>query len=388
VSEWRVHPAAAIFPLLEGAEFDSLVADIRANGLHEAVWLARDDRILDGRNRLRACEAAGVEPRFRTYEGDDPLAFVLSLNLLRRHLDESQTAMVAARMANLEPGRPSEKAQICAVSQGEAAERTRVSRRTVQHATKVLLGGAEELVAAVDQGLVAVSDAAVVAQESHTTQRALVGAVQRGEVKNLKTAKVLRDIERQRLEIVEGRANLPEGVFEVIAVDPPWPYDNTYDAAHPAGRSGCKYPSMTIDELKALNLPAAENCMLWLWTTNAFMGEACDLVDTWGFQRKTILTWVKVFDSGKPRLGTGYWLRNRTEHCLLAVRGSPKRSLTNQDTVLEAPAREHSRKPDEFYAMVEGLCPGSKLELFARQPRKGWATWGAESEKFLIAGDP
>jgi N6-adenosine-specific RNA methylase IME4 len=279
-------------------------------------------------------------------------------------------------MANLDPGRPSENAQICAVTQAEAAERAGVGRRTVQHATKVLVDGAEELVAAVEQAGVSVSDAAAVAKESLTTQRALVGAVQRGEAKNLKTAKVRRDIERQRLEIVEGRAVLPEGLFEVIVIDPPWPYDNTYDAAHPTGRSACKYPSMSIEGLQALNLPAAENCMLWLWTTNAFMGEACGLIDAWGFQRKTILTWVK------PRLGIGHWLRNQTEHCLLAVRGSPKRSLTNQSTVLEAPAREHSRKPDEFYELVDGLCVGRKLDYFSRECRSGWEQFGNDPAKF------
>ena len=383
MSEWTVHPAATLFPLLKGADFEALVADIREHGLREAIRLDRDGRILDGRNRIRACEAAGVEPRFQTYEGDDPLEFVISLNLVRRHLDESQTAMVAARMANLEPGRPSEKAQICAVTQVEAAERTRVSRRTVQHAAKVLADGAEELVAAVDQGLVAVSDAASVAKESHTTQRALVGAVQREEVNNLKTAKVRRDIERQRLEIAEGRAVMPEGVFEVIVMDPAWPYDNTYDAAHPTGRAGCKYPSMSIEELKALKLPAAKNCVLWLWTTNAFMGEAYDLLEAWGFQPKTILTWVKQTKlTQKPRLGLGHWLRNCTEHCLLAVKGSPKVSLTTQSTLLEAPGRGHSRKPDEFYELVESLCVGRRLDYFSREPRPGWEQFGNDVAKF------
>ena len=290
--------------------------------------------------------------------------------------------MGAARRANLGPGRPSEKAQICAVTQVEAAERTRVSRRTVQHAAKVLADGAEELVEAVDQGLVAVSDAASVAKESHTTQRALVGAVQRGEANNLKTAKVRRDIERQRLEIAEGRASLPDGVFEIISLDPPWRYDTKYDPTHWLGRSACRYPDMSIAELEALELPAAKNCVLWLWTTNAFMGEACELLKAWGFQRKTILTWVKTWDSGKPRLGTGRWLRNCTEHCLLAVKGSPKVSLTNQSTVLEAPTRGHSRKPDAFYALVDSLCVGRKLDYFSREKRSGWEQFGNEPSKF------
>ncbi len=133
---------------------------------------------------------------------------------------------------------------------------------------------------------------------------------------------------------------------------------------------------MSIAELEALELPAAKNCVLWLWTTNAFIGEACALLDVWGFQRKTILTWVK------PRLGLGNWLRNCTEHCLLAVKGSPKVSLTNQSTVLEAPACGHSRKPDAFYALVDGLCVGRKLDYFSREKRSGWEQFGNETEKF------
>ncbi len=130
---------------------------------------------------------------------------------------------------------------------------------------------------------------------------------------------------------------LPEGIFGVIAIDPPWPYDNTYDAAHPTGRSGCKYPSMSIEELTALKLPAARDCILWLWTTNAFMPDACDLIRAWGFTHKTILTWEK------PRLGTGHWLRNVTEHCLVGVKGRPRVDLRKQTTVLKALARAHRR---------------------------------------------
>lgn len=103
------------------------------------------------------------------------------------------------------------------------------------------------------------------------------------------------------------------------------------------------------------------------------------MLDAWGFAEKTILTWAK------DRMGTGDWLRGKTEHCILAVRGAPHVNLTNQTTLLTAPLRDHSRKPDEFYALVEALCPGSKLEVFARQQRPGWVVWGAESEKFDAA---
>jgi N6-adenosine-specific RNA methylase IME4 len=118
---------------------------------------------------------------------------------------------------------------------------------------------------------------------------------------------------------------------------------------------------------------------LWLWTTNAFLREAFECLDAWGFKNKTVLTWVK------DRMGLGNWLRGQTEHCLVAVKGKPIVTLTNQTTALSAPMREHSRKPDEFYALVESLCPGNRLEMFARQSRDGWQSCGAEHELFDAA---
>ena len=138
---------------------------------------------------------------------------------------------------------------------------------------------------------------------------------------------------------------------------------------------------MTQGQIAALPVPtlAAEDCVLWLWTTNAFMDDALALVAEWGFTQKTILTW------DKQKLGLGDWLRNVTEHCILAVRGKPVVTLTNQTTLISEARREHSRKPEAFYSLVESLCPapeGGRLEMFAREPRKGWIAWGAETEKF------
>lgn len=166
------------------------------------------------------------------------------------------------------------------------------------------------------------------------------------------------------------------GLFNVIVSDPPWAY--TKRAGDITHRADLPYPSMTTDAV--CSLPVGDrcepDCILWLWTTNAFMRDAYRVLDAWGFQEKTILTWVK------DRMGTGDWLRGQTEHCILAVRGKPIVQLTNETTVLRGPVREHSRKPDEFYALVERLCPGTKLEMFAREARPGWACWGAESTKF------
>ena len=353
-AKWRVHPAAEVLPLLEGAEFNGLVEDIRKHGLRTPICLDRDGRILDGRNRLRACELVGIEPRFETYKGDDPLAYVVSMNRHRRHLNDSQRAMSAARIANLGEGRPSKTASIEAVSQPEAAEIMRVSRPSVQRATRVLADGAEELVAAVDQGRIKVSDAASVAQEPHATQRALLGMVSDGKT-TLKAARRTRDLDRQRLDIIDGRVALPEGLFEVIVIDPPRPYEGAYSPGHWMGRVQSPYPSMTLEQLAALQMPAADDSILWLWTTHRFMPDAFDLLRAWGFEHMMVLTWVK------HRMGIGHWLRSKSEFCIMAVRGSPKVNLTNQTTVLEAPAREHSRKPEEFYDLIESLSVASLI---------------------------
>ena len=103
------------------------------------------------------------------------------------------------------------------------------------------------------------------------------------------------------------------------------------------------------------------------------MRESFDVLDAWGFERRTILTWVK------DRIGYGEWLRNRTEHCIMAVRGKPVVQLTNESTVLFAPVGRHSEKPDEFYALVERLCPAPRYaELFSRRARPNWGAHGDE----------
>jgi N6-adenosine-specific RNA methylase IME4 len=174
---------------------------------------------------------------------------------------------------------------------------------------------------------------------------------------------------QEEAKLIRSLPPLPQGPFPVIVLDPAWEYDKD---AWRFSVSAPDYPTMPVDEISKLNIPALadQDCILWLWTTNSHMGDALDLVRHWVFRQKTILTWVK------DRMGVGEWLRGQTEHCILAVRGRPVKTLTNQTTVLHAPRGRHSEKPEEFYRLVESLCPGSKLELFARKQRKGWVTHG------------
>jgi Domain of unknown function DUF29/ParB-like nuclease domain len=173
----RAHPIADSFPRMGDAEFAALVADIKQYGLRTPIAVM-DNLILDGRHRYWACTEAGISPRFETYTGDDPVGYVLSANLIRRHLSEGQRGMVASALAMMRQGART-NAQICAMSQAQAAERLAVSRRTVQYARVVREQGLPALVGRVERGEVSVSLGAKVAQMPRAQQASVVGLDQR-----------------------------------------------------------------------------------------------------------------------------------------------------------------------------------------------------------------
>jgi N6-adenosine-specific RNA methylase IME4 len=179
--------------------------------------------------------------------------------------------------------------------------------------------------------------------------------------------------------------------FSTIVADPPWPYktpgqigaslehrpnrDKTLGAGNAGSRS--RYGAMSIAELCALKVPAADNAHLYLWFTNTFAVEAHEIARAWDFRPMTILTWVKMKPDGSPSMKMGYYFRGATEHVLFAVKGSMR--LRAQRALPSAylwPRLPHSVKPEAFYAMVEEASPPDYLELFARKTRLGWSSWG------------
>ena len=181
---------------------------------------------------------------------------------------------------------------------------------------------------------------------------------------------------------------LPTKKYNCIVIDPPWFYQlRNKDLTH---RNKIPYSPMNIEDILKLpipNLSDQNGTVLWLWFTNNHILEATKCIEHWNFTIKTVLTWEKIAKNGNTRIGTGHWLRNCTEHCMLATFGKVKsfshlKKLTNEPTILHAQRREHSRKPEEFYHLVDKLCDGKKLEMFARQKRSGWDSWGNEIDKF------
>ncbi len=172
---------------------------------------------------------------------------------------------------------------------------------------------------------------------------------------------------------------MPNGASTLI-IDPAWPTQQrgTFGAIN-------HYNLMTMDQIRALPIGSlcAENAHCWLWVTNATMEEGFKVLRAWGFEPRSIFTWFK------PRLGLGVYLRNCTEHCILATRGKAPVRVKNQPNVGVFPVQDHSHKPEEFYDIVERVSPGPYLELFARRPRHGWAAWGNEiASDVVIPGYP
>ena len=183
-SQYRVHPAAAVFPIMSGREFDELVEDVRVNGLREPVVVS-GDQLIDGRNRVRACAAAGVVPEVRELaHGTDVASWVMSVNVHRRHLDASQRALLASRLSALSGE----------VTLGQAGEMMGVSRASVARAAAVEKGP-EPLRAAAREGVVSVGDAYELRGEDPETIKQLVEDVRSGAARNLRAAMRRRGIE-------------------------------------------------------------------------------------------------------------------------------------------------------------------------------------------------
>jgi N6-adenosine-specific RNA methylase IME4 len=348
------HPVAAMFPMLGGQELQELADDIAGQGLLHPVVLDDQGRVLDGRNRLEACKIAQVEPAFATYTGDDPLGFVISENVRRRHLTASQRAMLAVEVEPM------------------YAEQAKV---------RMLAGVKADPVALVPQGKARDQAAAgfsvsgrLVGQAKRVSEYPeLAEKVRAGDL-NLKRAEweLRRMIKGAEISSTKPVALGSLGPFPILLADPPWRYDFIED---PSRAIENHYPTMALEEIMALGVPAADDCLLFLWVTSPKVAEALRVIEAWGFEYRTQMVWIK------DRIGMGRYVRQQHESLWLARRGNVPMPLPEDrpPSVINAPRRAHSEKPEEVHKIIERMYPHlPRCELFARQPRVGWASWGNE----------
>lgn len=172
--------------------------------------------------------------------------------------------------------------------------------------------------------------------------------------------------------------------FGTILADPPWRFANRTGKMAPEHRRLARYGTMTLEEIMELpvSMLTLSTAHLYLWVPNALVAEGLEVMRRWGFTYKTNLVWYKVRkDNGPDRRGVGFYFRNVTELVLFGVRGPKARTLKpgrTQANLVQTRKREHSRKPDELYEVIESCSAGPYLELFARHPRQGWMSWGNE----------
>ncbi|MDR2348645.1 MAG: hypothetical protein LBD90_08585 [Bifidobacteriaceae bacterium] len=188
------------------------------------------------------------------------------------------------------------------------------------------------------------------------------------------------------LRLVQAPPPLPrvEGGFKTVLADPPWRFANRTGKVAPEHRRLDRYSTLPLDAIRRLPVPdvVAADAHLYLWVPNALLPEGLRVIEAWGFRYVSNLVWAKRRKDGGPDgRGVGFYFRNVTELVLFGVRGSlrtlaPARSQVN---LIETRKREHSRKPDELYGVIEACSPGPYLELFARHPRAGWTAWGDEA---------
>jgi N6-adenosine-specific RNA methylase IME4 len=198
--------------------------------------------------------------------------------------------------------------------------------------------------------------------------------------KEEKKAERIEIIEQQIQDIEEGKLPELKGLFDVISVDPPWPYEGenknitSFDAV--GRRVANPYPEMSIKEIKSIQMPLMNDAVVLLWTTHKFLPDAFEILKEWNLAYKATLVW------NKEKIGMGAWFRMQCEFCLVGIKGKPYWNNTSYRDILNEPRRDHSRKPDSFFEMIEKITLGRRLEYFSREKRNGWEVFGNDINKF------
>lgn len=356
-----------IVPKMLPDEYESLKESIKTLGQLYPIIANPNLEILDGHSRFRICQELGLSPKYETRSFTSVLEereFIVTVNLMRRHLNDLDRAALAQELERIEGerakprqeftqlagksenGEPRTKAEIGGVQMNTtekgkardvAARRVGLSPTMYHRAKTIIDKGSDELKQAVREGKTSVSYA----------------------------YKKIMSKERS-LETPP----LPEGVFDVVYADPPWEYYLNLRSSPDS-----HYGTMSMEALCDIKVPFAEDAILFLWTTNAQLENAFTLLKAWGCMYKSHLVWVK------NRFGTGSYFRGQHELLLLAVKGNVPCPLEENrpSSVVLADVEEHSKKPDQVRLLIQKMFPNRKyLELFAREKTDGWESWGNE----------
>lgn len=373
MTQYEFHELANIFPLMNGKEYDDLVNDIKANGLIEPVMLS-DNKIIDGRNRYRACSDAGIECEFNElkYQTFSQLiSFVVSKNLHRRHLESGQRAACVADANDIINKLKEEARQRQATSEQGIYGGKPLSQKIDE---PVDMGRTDDKLAELfNTNRQYVSDAIKIKEQRPDLHE----KVKSGEIK---IADAKREIKRdevisslESIEVKEQKEIL--GLYDVIVIDPPWPMQKIERDVTP-NQVLLDYPVMSINEIESFELPCAENCHVWLWTTQKFLPDAFEILQMWELKYVCTFVWHKAGGFQPFNLP-----QYNCEFVLYARKGTPEFiDLKDFKVCFDAPRGKHSEKPDEFYDVIKRVTAGRRIDIFNRRPIDGFDVWGKETQ--------
>lgn len=371
-----------ILPEMQQEAYDSLKNDIEKNGFDNKfpIYIYQDE-IIDGWNRFKACKELKVTPIYKNFTGSslEALTFILRTNN-RRDLSSSQRACLAAdsdeiietltneieqeRRKKISQARQNETTQLIAPSKKEENEaRTKLAKTFGTNRSYV-------------------SDAQRFKKEKpEVFEQIKNGTINISEAKKEEKKEERIQLINKQIEEIEA-GELPElkGLFDVISVDPPWNYEGenknktSFDSV--GRRVANPYPEMSTKEIKKIELPLMNDSIVFLWTTHKFLPDALDILKEWNLEYKGTLVW------NKEKMGMGAWFRMQCEFCLVGIKGNPYWENTKYRDILNESRRQHSRKPDSFFTMVEEITIGRRLEYFSREKRNGWEVFGNDINKF------
>lgn len=376
----------ALIPPLAPEEYTLLEQNlIKETNPDSIVLITWNSTLIDGHNRYEMCQKHNIP--FRTVEKngfadrDEVKEWIIKNQFGRRNISNFTRVELAAKLESLirkkalqnkqEASRQSIEVLNQVSQKSVEPEITEFKKVDTQKELAKIAGLSHDTV---HKGLVVLDKATPETKDKLRNKTLSINEVYNEIKKAEKQEARTEKIERLRLEIEQSPEPL-DGLYDVVVVDPPWEVNwGDYD---PINRRGVPpYPMISVEELNQLKIPASENCILFFWVINNFIHEGFHIIEKWGFQVKNMFTWVK------DKFGLGDWGRGQTEHVFVCVKGKPVVDFSSQPTVIYGIRREHSRKPDEFYAMVERTCIGRKLDYFSREKRRGWAQCGNEPAKF------
>lgn len=365
-----------LIPPLSAEEFKQLEINCMAEGIRESI-LTWNGFIIDGHNRYHISQKWDLDfkTESKNFKDENEVREWMILNQFgRRNLSNYQRSVLALELQQVFSARAKEKqkqaggalplisAKPPIETRKELAKVASVGHDTISKVKHIQAKANEETKAKLSSGEVSINQ---VYQEIK---------------KEEKKAERIELIEQQIEDIEQGKLPELKGLFDVISVDPPWPYEGesknvtSFDSV--GRRVANPYPEMSIEKIKNIEMPLMKDSIVLLWTTHKFLPDAFDILQDWGMDYKATLVW------NKEKIGMGAWLRMQCEFCLIGIKGKPYWENTTYRDILNEPRREHSRKPDSFFEMIEKITMGRRLEYFSREKREGWEVFGNDVNKF------